>query len=250
MSTSHPCVLITGAASGIGLACAERLAKDGAKVLGLDLNAPPNADVFQTFRQADVTDAGAVSAAIESMVSDAGSLSGLVHSAGMGLRGTILEISPAEWDRVVALNLTSAFTVIRAVIPHLKQTKGAIVTIGSTFGLVGRDGMTGYAASKAGVIHLTRCVAIDYAGDGVRANCVCPGLVDTPMTSYLNIPENAGIRAAQIGSHPMKRTGTVEEVASMVGYLLSDEARYVTGQAIAVDGGFSAGKQVYGGLEV
>lgn len=244
MSDRSPTVLITGAASGIGRASAARLADDGVRVLGLDLKSPAETDAFSAFRQADVTDANAMAAAIDEMETEAGGLTGLVHCAGMSLHGTIMETSPADWDKVVALNLTSVFHVIRCVIPHLQDHGGAIVTIGSTFGLMGRDSMTGYTATKAAVIHLTRCVAIDYAADGIRANCVCPGLIDTPMTAYLNSPEGQAKRRAQVGAHPMKRMGTAEEVAATISYLLSDDARFVTGQAIAVDGGYTAGKQV------
>jgi len=244
MSDRSPTVLITGAASGIGRASAARLADDGVRVLGLDLKSPAETDAFSAFRQADVTDANAMAAAIDEMVAEAGGLTGLVHCAGMSLHGTIMETGPADWDKVVALNLTSVFHVIRCVIPHLQEHGGAIVTIGSTFGLMGRDGMTGYAATKAAAIHLTKCVAIDYAADGIRANCVCPGLIDTPMTAYLNSPEGQAKRRSQVGAHPMKRMGTAEEVAATISYLLSDDARFVTGQAIAVDGGYTAGKQV------
>ena len=243
--TSPKRVLITGAASGIGLACVHKFAGDGYTVLGMDLNEPEDTSLFAGFEQADATDESAIAQVIDAFEIPANGLDVLVHSAGMTGHGSVTEIDAAFWTKILTVNLTSTFLITRAVIPHMqKNGGGAIVTIGSTFAMMGRDAMTGYAVSKAGVAHLTRCLAIDYAKDGIRANCVCPGLVDTPMTSHLNAPGREEARAALINAHPMKRSGTPEEIAETITFLASPAASYITGQVIGVDGGFTAGKQV------
>ena len=173
-------VLITGAASGIGFACAETFAGKDYAVLGMDLNMPDNESVFAGFEQVDVTNESAVTEAVDTFKIPENGLAALVHCAGMTQHGKVTDLDEATWTKVLTVNLTSTFLITRAVIPHMqKHGGGSIVTIGSTFALMGRDAMTGYAVSKAGVAHLTRCLAIDYAKDNIRANCVCPGLVDT-----------------------------------------------------------------------
>ncbi len=211
----------------------------------MDLNAPEDASAFAAFEQADVTDGSAIAEAVDAFQIPENGLATLVHCAGITQHGKVTDLDEDTWTRVLTVNLTSTFLITRAVIPHMqKHGGGSIVTIGSTFALMGRDAMTGYAVSKAGVAHLTRCLAIDYAKGNTRANCVCPGLVDTPMTSHLNAPGREHVRASLLDAHPMKRPGTLDEIAETIAFLASDAASYITGQAIGVDGGFTAGKEV------
>ena len=238
-------VLITGAASGIGNACVRLFNDQGYIVLGMDLNSPDDDSLFAGFEQGDVTDGSAIDHVINAFEIPANGLDALVHCAGMTGHGSATDIDPAFWSKILNVNLTSTFLITRAVIPHMQLNGGgSIVTIGSTFSMVARDRMIGYAVSKAGVAHLTRCLAIDYAKDNIRANCVCPGLIDTPMTSHLNAPGREDVRQTLINAHPMKRPGTAEEVANAIAFLSSDAASYITGQVIGIDGGFTAGKQV------
>lgn len=238
-------VLITGAVSGIGLACVQRFQADGYVILGMDLNPPADESVFSGFEQGDVTSERDVLHAVNAFEIPANGLDVLVHCAGMTQHGTVTDLDLETWTKVMTVNLTSTFLITRAVIPHMQEYGGgAIVTIGSTFSVVARDRMTGYAVSKAGVAHLTRCLAIDYAKDNIRANCVCPGLVDTPMTSHLMKPGKESVRQTLIDAHPMKRPGTTQEIADTIAFLTSDASSYITGQVIAVDGGFTAGKEV------
>lgn len=214
-------------------------------MLGVDLNEVADQSAFERFETADVTDGDAVKELVRVFDIPSRGLSALVHCAGISQYGSVTELDLRTWSNVLQANLTSAFLVARAVIPHMQRHGGGtIVTIGSVYGRLAPERMSAYAASKAGVAHLTKCIAMDYASDNIRANCVCPGLVSTPMTAHLDSPGNEDVRDATLKARPMKRAGTPMEIAETIAFLCSDAASYITGQNIYVDGGFTTGKQL------
>jgi NAD(P)-dependent dehydrogenase (short-subunit alcohol dehydrogenase family) len=193
---------------------------------------------------ADVTEAGAAEAAVAAAVSSFGGLDVLVPAAGVALRHLAEEVDDAEWEQVLAVNLTHVFRFCRAALPALRERRGCIVTIGSGWGLVAGPRAVTYAASKAAVVNLTRALAIAHGPEGVRVNCVCPGDTDTAMLrdELVQLGEDvpAGL-AASAAARPLRRLGTPEDVASAVAWLASDAARNVTGTTLVVDGGGLAG---------
>jgi len=193
---------------------------------------------------ADVTEPGAAEAAVAAAVSSFGGLDVLVPAAGVALRHRAEEVDDEEWEHVLAVNLTHVFRFCRAALPALRERQGCIVTIGSGWGLVGGPRAVSYAATKAAVVNLTRALAIDHGPEGVRVNCVCPGDTDTPMLrdelAQLGEDVSAGL-ASSASVRPLRRLGTPEDVAAAVAWLASEEARYVTGTTLVVDGGGLAG---------
>ena len=239
-------VLVTGAASGIGLACADRIDSLGGTAVRSDL---PDTSTDPAVRPLDVTDEEATQALIGSVVAEHGRLDGLVTAAGVAGGGPMHAIDEAEWRRVIEVNLTGTFLGVRhAVDAMLAQDpidgqRGSIVTIASVEGMEGTAGGSAYNASKGGVILLTKNVAIDYGGVGIRANAVCPGFIDTPMLrSVFDLDGMQEIRSHVIGEHKLRRLGTPEEIAGPVTFLLSADSSFVTGHSLVVDGGYTAGR--------
>ena len=242
-------MVVTGAASGIGRSIAERCVREGARVALLDLDAPA-AELARTAigaelaLAADVTDRAAVDAAITRTVDALGGLDAVVNNAGIPMVGRVDELSEADWDRVLAVNLKAAYLVSRAAWPHLRAAGGgAIANTGSIAGIWGTEGQAGYAAAKAATIMLTKCMALDGARDGIRVNCVSPGFVRTPMLERF-LAEQADPEAADAAisaRHPLGRLGEPLDIADAFVYLLSDEARWVTAANLVVDGGLTAG---------
>src|SRR5262245_43985775 len=237
-------VLVTGASSGIGAACARLFAREGARVAGLDL-AKPGADVaLVSFHEADVREEAQVQAAVAGATRSLGGIDVLVNAAGVAGGGPAHLCDLVEWKRVLDVNLTGTFLVCKHALPGmLAQQRGSMVNLASVEGLEGGESMSAYNASKGGVVLLTRNLALDYGAHGIRVNAICPGFIRTPMTSVLADPGFAVIRGRIEEAHALGRLGEPEEVASVALFLASDEASFVTGGAITVDGGFHAGKR-------
>jgi NAD(P)-dependent dehydrogenase (short-subunit alcohol dehydrogenase family) len=234
--------LVTGAASGLGEATAQRFVDEGAVVVGLDVQEP---SVFKGagFHAADVRDEAAVSAAVDAVVEQHGRLDAVVHCAGVAGGGPVHLLPLPEWERVIGVNLTGTFLVAKhALRPMIAQRSGSIVTVASIEGIQGTEGGSSYNASKGGVVLLTKNLAIDYARLGVRVNCICPGFIDTPMSrAVLDMEAMATVKERYREEHKLGRFGRAEEIAAAALFLASDESSFVTGHALVVDGGFTAG---------
>jgi NAD(P)-dependent dehydrogenase (short-subunit alcohol dehydrogenase family) len=237
-------VLITGAARGIGLATARRFLDEGWRAALLDIDGPAQRAAAAALAApdrvlaltADVADETAVAAAFALADERFGGLDALVNTAGVAIFKPIMQTTPAEWARVLEVNLTGPFLCARAAVPLMRRG-GAIVNIASISGERASTLRVAYGTSKAGLMHLTRQMAVELAARGIRANCVAPGPVDTAMAKAVHTPE---IRADYHDAIPLNRYGLEEEIADAVFYLCSDRASYVTGQTLAVDGGFAA----------
>ena len=240
--------IVTGGASGIGLAISERLAADGAAVAVFDRNAAA-ADEAATKLAAtgatavgldvDVTDRPGVEAGVADVCERLGAPTILVNNAGLQGFGRFLEITPEAWDRVVGVNLTGTFHCCQVVLPHMVEAGwGRIVNISSSSAQGGQPFMTHYVSSKAGVIGLTKALALEFGPKGVTVNTIPPGFIDTPM---LRDSERKGLLGDGVEHHagltPVRRVGRPEDIAAACAFLVSDEASYVTGQVIGVNGG-------------
>ena len=234
--------LVTGGGSGIGAATARLLAEGGARVVVVDLNEGAaqavTDEIGGTAIAADVSQREQVEAFVADTVARHGGLDILVNNAGVGCFGRTPDLDPAEWERVIAIDLHSVFYACRAAIPHLTKRGGAIVNTASISGLAGDYGYTAYNAAKGAVINYTRALAIDHAREGIRVNALCPGLIETPLTAAAKVLP--GLEAAWHDAIPMGRPGTAAEMAEVIAFLASDAASYMTGSIVVADGGQSA----------
>jgi len=240
--------LITGGASGIGKATARRLAGEGAAVAIADVDEAGGRATSGELEQAggrsvfvptDVTRAADAEKMVALTVSHFGRLDVLVASAGKGAGGTVDDTSEEDWDGIVDLDLKGVFLSAKFAIPEMRKSGGgAVVCISSVGGLRGNWGGPAFGAAKGGVINLTRHLAVAHAADNIRANCICPGVIETPLTAgWLSDPE---VLESVVARHPIGRLGTPEEVAAAAAFLASDEASFITGAILAVDGGHLA----------
>ncbi len=241
--------LVTGAASGIGRASALRLAAEGARVAAVDVDGTGLAETCARIRGAsgeaeglevDLTEPEACRRAVDACVARFESLDVLCNIAGIVLAARLTDVTEAQWDRIVAINLKSVFFLSQAAVPHLLSGSGCIVNMASSAGLVGQAYTAPYGATKAAVVALTKCMAVEYGKQGLRVNCVCPGGVRTPLARQFKLPEGADLELFQ-RVLPRVRMAEPEEIAAAVAYLASPEARYVNGAVLAIDGGQTAG---------
>ncbi len=231
-------VIVTGAASGIGAATAARFASEGALVTVSDLNEPASLPDGAIFIPVDVSDEAQVSAMVEKTVAERGKLDCIVNNAGIGAAMPTSMLSLETWEKVFAVNSRGVFLGCKAAIPHLEATRGSIVNVASISGLGGDYLMTAYNASKGAVVNFTRSLAMECAEMGIRVNAVCPGIIETPLSA-------GGLERIEDREHwmervPMHRAGQPGDIAAAITFLASDDASYITGHNLVVDGGITA----------
>lgn len=240
--------IVTGGAAGIGAACVKRLKDEGAVVVSFD--AKEENHLADVSIKGDVRDELSVKECVSSAFVRFGSIHILINAAGVGGGGHAHALDTGEWDRVVDINLKGTFIFSKHCLARMFEAKhGAIVNVASVNGIVPLTGQTPYSASKAAVIMLTKQLALDYSASGIRVNCVCPGLIETPGMAHLNGPDLSWLRDQIVSLHANKRIGRPEEVAACVAFLASDEASFVSGHSLICDGGWTSGQHVGNGLQ-
>lgn len=246
MLLKNKVAIVTGAGSGFGQATAELFAREGAAVVAVDINVQAADAVAGAITDAggqaiaiaaDVADPQAVKGFIDRAVAEFGQLDILFNNAGIFIPGTVEETSIEDWDRVSDVNLKSVFLGMKYAMPHLKKSKGNIISTASAGGIIGFPDAVSYGATKGGVVSLTRAAAVDYAKDDIRVNCICPGTGETGMTRGLL--EDSTIKDAFLAPIPLHRLGQPEDVAKAALFLASDLSGYISGHALPVDGGWT-----------
>ena len=252
MTGTHDRVaLVTGASSGIGRATAKRFAAEGTQVVGVDVDVDGGRETVSeieaaggeaTFVEADVTDESDVEEMVAAAVDSYGGLDCAFNNAGIeGREARASEQSTSNWEQVIDTNLKGVFLSMREEIPVLMENGGgAIVNTASIAGLRGFRNLSPYVASKHGVVGLTKTAALEFSGDGVRVNAVCPGVIETPMVARAQ-EENPEAMEATVAATPADRLGQPAEIAAAATWLCSDDASFVTGESLVVDGGFTVG---------
>jgi len=232
--------LITGGASGIGAGIALKFSQSGARVAICDIDRATGEKTCQglgpnvRFYELDISSEASVNTTVDNIARDLGRIDILVNNAGITNDKLILRMAESDWDRVIRINLTGTFLVTRAVAKYMiKQRAGRIVNIASVIGIIGNAGQANYAASKAGIIGLTKSCAKEFASRNITVNAIAPGFIQTRMTDIL--PEEA--KNAYLKNIPLNRFGTPEDVANLARFLASDDAAYITGHVVNLDGG-------------
>jgi NAD(P)-dependent dehydrogenase (short-subunit alcohol dehydrogenase family) len=240
--------VVTGAGSGLGRATAHRLADEGAAVAALDVAADAAektaAEIGEQGGAArayavDVTDPGAVKRTVDAVAADLGRPQVLVNSAGIGGFAHTVDETYERWSAILGVNLTGTFLMCQAALPHLLEGGGAIVNVASNAGLMGQPYSAAYCASKGGVVNLTRALSLEYLRRGVRVNAVAPGGMNTPMIAGFTMPEGVNMKEFARVTSPLG-AAEPEELAGLIAYIASDDARYMVGSIVSMDGGITA----------
>jgi NAD(P)-dependent dehydrogenase (short-subunit alcohol dehydrogenase family) len=253
MRLKNKVAIITGAGSGIGAETAIMFGKEGAKVMVADIDEKKGMDTVDliksnngeaTFAQVDLSKADNIKKMVKYTIKTYSRLDILVNNVGIYLQADVVETAEDEWERIMDINLKSAFLCCKYSIPEMIKNKkgGVIVNVGSEAGIVGIKRQIAYNVSKSAIIALTRSIAVDFASDNIRANCVCPGTTETPLVrdaiSKSQDPEKTRRELEEV--RPANRLGRPEEIAAGILYLASDESPYATGAVLSIDGGYTA----------
>lgn len=258
MRFKNKTVLVSGAASGIGFQTAKRFLSEGAQLVGFDVGSLSDQQQSQLqaaaatggvgsyfFTQADITDETAIDALVANAVAEFGSIDILANVAGVLTNSADIDPGLDEWDRVMNINARGTFIVSKSVIREMRKTGGGnIVTVASIQGINAFEFQPAYGASKAAMIQLTKNFATDYANDNIRVNCVCPGLVATEATDIIMQPGFEEIHDLMANKHLLKRFAQPEEIAAGICFLASDDASFITGEALVIDGGYTVGRKM------
>jgi len=242
--------IITGAAAGIGEATARLFAREGARLVLVDLDGAALSKLIEELEAStiileivgDVADRDLCRSVLIQTAAQFGHLDILFNNAGITSAGTLVECSETEWDRVLAVNLKSMYLLSRGAVPMMRdQGAGTIINMSSIAGPTGVANRGAYSVSKAGIIGLTKSLAVDFLKDGIRVNCICPGPIDTPLLQRViaSAQNREEARKMMLKNQPMGRLGTPQEIAAMALFLASDDSRFMTGQAIFMDGGLT-----------
>ncbi|MGD1104417.1 MAG: SDR family oxidoreductase [Terriglobia bacterium] len=245
-------VVITGSGAGIGRASAQEFAKDGARVVVADINFSGAQETAREIAggggvaravEVDVADADSVQRLVRETVQAFGDVHVLFNNAAVQVSKTLEETTVEEWNHQMAVNLGGIFLCSKFFLPHLRKTRGNIINMASVNGFFVEPMCAGYCATKGAIIALTKAMAIDHGKDGIRVNCICPGYIDAGMAwgYFEEQPDPAAARATAAKLQALKRIGRPEEVARVAVFLASDEAAYMTGSSVIVDGGFGSG---------
>ena len=235
--------IVTGGASGIGRSTTEDMVDEGAKVAIVDLDEEKGESLANelgekaVFLKADVTDERSVKSVYSSVLDECGKVDVLFNNAGIGSQGASDKLEKEEWEKVIEVNLTGAFLMTKQAIGEMKKSGGgSIINCASILGTVGQSETAAYTASKAGLVNLTRTLAVEFAGEGIRVNAVSPGYIETPLLDGLDEATKDHLTSL----HPVGRLGEPEEIAKAVTFLASDDASFITGANLLVDGGYTA----------